>query len=245
MVSDVIFAVASTLLYLTVASSQEYADDYWGNGRSGRQNQDSGFFITSSGRRGSESRFSVNGGRRSPSKERLTIDGDRGGSFPDYFRVEVEIQELDNPSGVLSTGQHCDTMNDCDVRVQAYLDVSNPRTPWPGTYSPSRWAIIYEGTNNNSPQFNRVITRDICGGSLSTVNARVQALDADDLSGHDEIGQFECLFDVNPRDITAPNMARWSSSKQCSNVRQQGQARLLARIRVYEIPSSSCRASRS
>ncbi|OQV20833.1 hypothetical protein BV898_05177 [Hypsibius exemplaris] len=196
------------------------------------QNRD--FSITSSGRRTPSSSWQ---------NSRLTTRSNAKRSlYPDYFRVEVEIVRLENPQGLLVTGKHCDFFNDCDPRVIAYLDISKPRSPWPGNHPASRWPIVFEGTNANSPKIGKIINQDICGGSLSAVNARVRVTEADDLSGHDDIGDFECLFDVDPRDIQQPDLARWGSEKSCEAVNIRGTSKLFARMRTFEIPSTSCRA---
>lgn len=44
-------------------------------------------------------------------------------SFPDYFRVEVEIQRLEDPGSKRSDGKSCDSLSKCDPEVSAAIDM--------------------------------------------------------------------------------------------------------------------------
>lgn len=83
------------------------------NRRGSRPNREpddgSSFQVTGSGDRGSGS----SGGRLTGS----------GGRLPDYVRVEVEVQRLDNPRGLLSNGKSCDITKKCDTRISAFMDL--------------------------------------------------------------------------------------------------------------------------
>ena len=47
---------------------------------------------------------------------------DQGATTPDFVRVEIEIQRLENPGGILANGKKCDFFKSCDPRVTAYID---------------------------------------------------------------------------------------------------------------------------
>ncbi|OQV25416.1 hypothetical protein BV898_01092 [Hypsibius exemplaris] len=186
----------------------------------------------------------------SSSSSRLTGSGSRPsssrGQFPDFVRIEVEIQRLDNPTGIIANGKKCDTFKSCDPRLTAYLDIGKPLSPWPGSVPEKKWPIIFEVSNQNSPTIGKSLNVDVCGGSVNKINARVHAVEMDSLTGNDEMNNFECLFDVDPRDIALDaGSARWGPSTECRSSAQPGKIRLFARQRAYEIPSTSCRASAS
>ncbi|XP_055346732.1 uncharacterized protein LOC129594164 [Paramacrobiotus metropolitanus] len=172
------------------------------------------------------------------------VDGD---NFPDYFRVEVEIQRLENEKGILSNGKNCDVFGGkCDPRVQVFVDVDQPLSPWPGSSESKeyQWPQIFEASNVNSPTIGKSVTRDVCGGSVNKVNARVSVLDVDTATSNDHINNFDCVFDVIPHDVARDaKSAQWSQSFECTPKFQSGKMRLLARQRSYEIPASNCQAS--
>ncbi|OQV25415.1 hypothetical protein BV898_01091 [Hypsibius exemplaris] len=194
------------------------------------------------------------GGDRDDSRDRDNNDDRRGSGsngardrtrFPDFARVEVEIQRLENSAGILSNGKSCDFTGACDPVVNAFLDADSPLSPWPGnSLALSKWPLIFQVDNVNSPSIGKSVNRDICGGALNKVNLRVHVSDSDSASSNDEIGNFECVFDLDPRDITADALsAQWGPSTECKSSTQPGKIRLFARERAYQIASSSCRAS--
>nr|7DBT_A Chain A, AMNP/g12777 [Ramazzottius varieornatus]7DBT_B Chain B, AMNP/g12777 [Ramazzottius varieornatus]7DBU_A Chain A, AMNP/g12777 [Ramazzottius varieornatus]7DBU_B Chain B, AMNP/g12777 [Ramazzottius varieornatus] len=172
--------------------------------------------------------------------------GSHMGRFADFFRIETEIQRLDNPAGILANGKKCDFTGACDPVVTAFLDLESPLSPWPGSVAASKWKTIFEATDQNSPTIGRSVIRDMCGGSASNVNLRVLVNDADSLSSQDEIGKFSCLFQLDARDVAMDSLsAQWGPSTECTAEAQQGKIRLFARRRAFEIPSTSCRAPSS
>ncbi|XP_055346797.1 uncharacterized protein LOC129594210 [Paramacrobiotus metropolitanus] len=242
------------LLYLSLVRTQRFGDDQssfrltgtnFNRGNRGPSRDDAGddssFRITdyNSGNRGGSGSRGSSGGRRD-------TFGSRGQQFPDYVRIEVDVQRLDNPQGKLATGKSCDVFNACDTRLSAFLDLVNPLSPFPGSVPVSKWATIFNGNNVNSPTVGKVITQDLCGGSTSNANLRVRAVDVDSLSGNDEIAHFDCIFPVSLDLIdTDALVARWTSPKECQSGPSKSGARLFTRMRAYQIPSTSCRVDKT
>ncbi|XP_055327760.1 uncharacterized protein LOC129580985 [Paramacrobiotus metropolitanus] len=232
-------------IFTATVFSQEVPSYYFGN-RGTASDSQSRYVYTSSDRRRPQPDDYYSPGRNSRNNDQFNSDSSDGSQFPDYFRIEVEVQNLDNPSGLLANGQNCDTLNACDPRVSVYMDISQPRSPWPGPVPISKWKTIFDGTNRNSANIGKVVIRDVCGGGLGGINLRAKIVDADDTSGDDIIGQFECAYDNLTPDDVAPTLmsASWSRSTQCFSVskNQPSSIRLTTRMRMYTIPRSSCRA---
>ncbi|OQV23708.1 hypothetical protein BV898_02444 [Hypsibius exemplaris] len=83
---------------------------------------------------------------------------------------------------------------------------------------------------------------DICGGALSKVNLRVHVVDVDSITTNDNLSNFNCLFDIPPRDIaTNAQSAEWGPSNTWTPTPTNDKIRLFTRMRVYQIPASDCR----
>jgi len=206
---------------------------------------DSRFTITSINRGNGDSRFSGNGNDRT--SDRFT--GDRAPTnraAPDFYRIEVDIVRFDNAKGILANGKACDMTKTCDPIITAFLDVQNPMSPFPATSATKSWTPILTKSKSNSFSIGKSLNRDVCGGAVNRVNARVLVMDHDTFTSSDEIGRFDCKFDIRPRDISFDGQsAQWGPSTECVPEKQQGQIRLFARVRAFEIPASQCRAVRT
>jgi len=204
---------------------------------------DSSFAITNVNRRANPRGSGSSSSRLTSGRGR---GGSSGGAFPDYVRIEVEIIRLENPGGILGSGKRCDFTRKCDPKLTAYIDTSRPLAPWPGSVPVKKWPIIFRATDNDSPQINKVLNTDICGGSVNKINVRVQAVDEDSISSNDDMNDFECTFDINPRDIALDaSSVDFGPETQCKSSKLGDKIKLFARERAYQIPAGFCRAQTS
>jgi len=93
----------------------------------------------------------------------------------------------------------------------------------------------------------KAISVDICGGSVTKINARVKVEDADSLSSRDLINNFNCFFDINPNDIVlmggSQRDIRWGARTECTGEKAiaKDKIRLFAKQRAYEISRNDCK----
>lgn len=61
--------------------------------------------------------------RRGSDRQRDSADSSSTFDVPQFVRVEIEIQRLENPGGVLATGKACKFFSGaCDPSISAFLD---------------------------------------------------------------------------------------------------------------------------
>jgi len=94
--------------------------------------------------------------------EKISVPGGRDSSLPNYFRVETELVRISNQAGLQSSGSVCDKTDACDTQVYAYLDTEKPTASFPGSLAVKAIPNVFKSTDNNNPNINVVLTRDIC-----------------------------------------------------------------------------------
>jgi len=155
----------------------------------------------------------------------------------DYVRIEAKILRLDNPRGL-----PCDITDLCDPKVIAFIDTEKPNHDFGGDSVPYRnWFTLYDGTNINSPEINKVITRDICGQPIRKVNVRVRAIDKD-MFNDDKIDNFACFITTDNPPAREETSASWSPEFPCYG-EDKSAIRVWIQYRWYLIPDSECRIS--
>lgn len=162
--------------------------------------------------------------------------------FPDFFRIEVEIQKLENVGSLRSDGKECDWKSKCDPVVSAAIDIEKPVSAFPGATPPvNTWPTIFTATDNDSPTIGASVNRDVCGGAVNKVNARVNILDADTPGLSDTINQFDCVYRLEASDIAEDALsAKWSAPFECTAYFQASKMKLYARQRAYQISEAIC-----
>ncbi|GAV06366.1 hypothetical protein RvY_16375 [Ramazzottius varieornatus] len=166
-----------------------------------------------------------------------------------FYRIEVELGELENSQGYQANGQFCDEVTQCDPVIYAYIDVEKPLSPWPAK-NPTDMNMLTWMRNSNSYGINSTTVKDICGGGLGNINARIEVQDEDFLGKYDLIEQFECKFyptiadrlggQENDIDRTAARFKEWTPFSECTAKHQPEKLRLFYRWRVYAIDISEC-----
>ncbi|GAV02021.1 hypothetical protein RvY_12635 [Ramazzottius varieornatus] len=186
--------------------------------------------------------------RRGSDRQRDSADSSSTLDLPQFVRVEIEIQRLENPGAVLATGKACKFFSGaCDPSISAFLDSNSPLSPFPGAALPvEQWPKIFSQSNTNSPTIGKSVNKDICGGALDKVNLRVHAVDSNTLLSDSLLANFDCPFSINARDIAKDaNTATWGESTECRNTNPNSKIRLFARQRAYQIPPNVCRSDSS
>lgn len=157
-----------------------------------------------------------------------------------FYRVETELIQLQNPMGVSHDGSPCDRMGVCDPKIKVYLDTDRPLAAFPGNRFTSQYDRVFAATDNNSPMINKQISRDICGGTFSKGNLRVQVTDDDTFLRltDDHISDFECLFSPTPAEDEAT--AQWTRGQSCVGSHNANKVKLFYNFRVFKIPQAEC-----
>lgn len=175
------------------------------------------------------------------------IQDQKDTSFPllsGYFRIESAILKLDNPGAISHTNTPCDITDKCDPTVTAIIDTEKPNHDFGGDSAPYRnWEKLYDGREINSPEINKVLTRDNCGKAIRKVNVRVRAMDKDTVND-DKIDNFSCFITGSgPIGMPAPNKeeAKWSPDLTCDGLDQKA-IKVHFRYRWYNIPQADCKA---
>lgn len=156
-------------------------------------------------------------------------------------RVEYKLTKLQNPGGIIYNGKKCDMGSKCDPRVSGYVDTEKALNAWPGPKPMSQFTKIYEDDDVDSPDIQKIVSRDICvGSSYTKSNLRVDAVDKD-LTGTDQMEQFECLSVGGTRDVKASERsAAWSDERPCSGKYNPDKVKLIYQFRAYNIPEREC-----
>ncbi|OQV22825.1 hypothetical protein BV898_03259 [Hypsibius exemplaris] len=167
-------------------------------------------------------------------------------SVSGFYRIEVQLGHLENTLGYQANGQFCDEMTACDPVIYTSIDVEKPLAPWP-TKTPTDQIMLTWRRNTNSYEINQTIYKDICGGGLSNVNARIEVMDEDFLGKYDLIEQFECKFFPPIADTTATgdslqelSYREFTPLSECQAKHQPTKLRLFFRWRVYPIDMAEC-----
>ncbi|GAU87505.1 hypothetical protein RvY_00337 [Ramazzottius varieornatus] len=169
-------------------------------------------------------------------------DAQRYPLIRDFIRIEANILRLDNPRGISHTGLPCDITDSCDPRVIAFIDTEKPNHDFGGDSVPYRnWFTLYDGNNINSPEINKLITRDICGVPIRKVNVRVRAIDKD-MFNDDKIDNFACFITTDNTPAADEKSAQWSAEMPCYG-EDKSAIRVWIQWRWYLIPEQQCRAS--
>ncbi|GAV02168.1 hypothetical protein RvY_12765 [Ramazzottius varieornatus] len=157
------------------------------------------------------------------------------------IRVEYKLTKLDNPGGIIYNGKKCDMTGKCDPRLSGYVDTEKALNTWPGPKPLSQFTKIHEDDDVDSPSIQKIVSRDICVGSTYTkANLRVDAVDKD-LTGTDQMDQFECMSVGSFRDVKqSEQSATWSTERPCANKFQPDKVKLMYQFRAYKIPEREC-----
>ncbi|XP_055346602.1 uncharacterized protein LOC129594070 [Paramacrobiotus metropolitanus] len=176
--------------------------------------------------------------------------GSRGSSFPENYRVEVDLVRMENKGGILANGKSCDVLSTCDPKLYGDIDLTGTGA-WPKDPAYQKWTVIFKATNNDSPNIAKTLQKDVCqnrGQSSSSIQGvmRVRAVDEDSITQEDDMGKFDCVFTLRPSDVK-PSAAgvQWSDVLECTGSTQVGKIKLFARTRAYEISTSACNAMRN
>jgi len=173
-------------------------------------------------------------------------------SVSGFYRIEVELGMLENTMGYQANGQYCDEITACDPVVYTSIDVEKPLSNWPSK-TPAEQIMLTWRRNTNSYAINQTVYKDICGGGLSNVNARIEIMDEDFLGKYDLIEQFECKFfppiadtvsGVAQDDVTS-YYKEWAPYTECKANHQPNKIRLTFRWRVYPIEMAECGMERT
>jgi hypothetical protein len=175
--------------------------------------------------------------------ENIVVPGGSG-NLPNYFRVETEIVRLSNQKGIQSSGSSCDKTDECDTRVYAYLDSEKPTSSFPGALAVTAIPKIFESTDNNNPNINVLLTKDICNPKDIThlkVVARVHVTDHNKVLSDSLIDDFDCP--VGGAVANNQQSANWIDSR-CVAKHNPKKVQLFARNRIYRIPANECSNAR-
>jgi len=168
-------------------------------------------------------------------------------SVSGFYRIEIELGHFENALGYQANGQYCDEVTACDPIIYTYIDVEKPLAPWPAKTSPEQTMLTWR-RNTNTYEINQTISKDICGGGLSNVNARIEVMDEDFLGKYDLIEQFECKFfppiaesvsGISQQEL-ASFYKEWADMKECQAKHQPTKIRLFFRWRVYPLEMAEC-----
>ena len=76
---------------------------------------------------------------------------------------------------------------------------------------------------------------------LQQVNLRAHAVDVGTISSEKLIGDFQCLFTVDYRLVSAAQSSSdWSGTQDCQNLQPNNDIRLQYRFRIYDITPQQC-----
>jgi len=156
----------------------------------------------------------------------------------DSMRVEFQLTKLENPESIIYNGKKCDVGSKCDPRLSGYVDTEKPLNAWPGSKPLKQFTKIFESDNVDSTPVNKIVSRDVCAGSAyNKANLRVDLQDKD-VTGSDQIEQFECLSgqDVRIRE----GASTWSAEKPCSAKYNPNKVKLLYKWRAFKVPDREC-----
>ncbi|GAU88073.1 hypothetical protein RvY_00836 [Ramazzottius varieornatus] len=166
----------------------------------------------------------------------------KSSNLPNFFRVEAEIRELKNPSGVQSNGSPCDIGGKCDPIVYAYVDLIKPTSPFPGTLAVESMPKVFAVDGTNNPSISTVVSADLCGQTLIKATLRVQIMDHNALLTDSLISNFDCYIGGDVPDSV--QQAEWSPVETCVSKFQSDKLTLTFRSRMYRISQQDCRDSR-
>ncbi|XP_055334652.1 uncharacterized protein LOC129585811 [Paramacrobiotus metropolitanus] len=167
-----------------------------------------------------------------------------GASLPPFFRVEMEIVRLSNQAGIQASGSSCDKLDACDTWVYSYIDTEKPTASFPGSLAVSAIPKVFESVDNNSPNINALITRDICNPKdVANIRAvgRVHVMDHNKVLSDSLINDFDCS--VGGAVANNQQSAAWTDS-QCIAKHVPKKMQLFARTRIYRIPPGDCTNAR-
>jgi len=165
-------------------------------------------------------------------------------NLPNYFRVETEIVRLSNQAGIQSNGGSCDKTDACDTWVYAYLDTEKPTATFPGSLAVKAIPKVFESTDNNNPNINALLTRDICNPrDVQNIRAvaRVHIMDHNKVLSDSLIDDFDCP--VGGAVANNKQSANWIDSK-CVAKHQPKKLQLFARTQIYRISPNDCTNAR-
>ncbi|XP_055334654.1 uncharacterized protein LOC129585812 [Paramacrobiotus metropolitanus] len=178
----------------------------------------------------------------SSNKEQIVVPSG-GERLPNYYRIEALVVRLENQAGIKSNGGSCDTFGKCDPIVYAYIDTDKPTNTFPGSLDVKAIPKIFETTNNNSPDINYKLTKDICNKDPNTQKAmlRVHVTDHNTILSNSLISDFDC-----PLGGTLANEERSATWQDaiCTGKYQEKKIRLSARVKMYRVPQNDCTNAR-
>lgn len=182
----------------------------------------------------------VHGGRAKDPLDAKDFELQKG-----YIRVEASAIRLENPTGINYKIDYCSNFGKpCNTKCSMFIDTMYPNSH-PGTDSVAfdRYAPIFNG-KVNSPDINKNITRDVCGGSIRKVNIRVHCIDQG-AESNTLINDFSCYTKSSTKVAATLQNAKWSQEYLCDNVypiiSQKGDTRMYYRYRMYRIDAGNCR----
>jgi len=164
-------------------------------------------------------------------------------SVTGFYRIEVELGHMENVMGTQANGQYCDEITACDPIIYTYVDVEKPLAAWPAKAASEQIMLTWR-RNTNSYEINQTIYKDICGGGLSNVNARVEIMDEDFFGKYDLIERFDCKFYPPAAEVAngisqlgaSSYYREWAPMSECQavHIKPKGaQVRLMFRWRVF------------
>lgn len=158
-----------------------------------------------------------------------------------FFRLEAHILRLENPSGISHTGLPCDITDACDPKITGIIDTEKPNHDFGGDSAPYRnWEVLFDGNQINSPEINKIMTRDSCGKGIRKINVRVRAMDKDAIND-DKIDNFSCYVSgATGMPAANINEAKWSQEHACVG-QDKSSIKVFFKYRWYNIPEAECK----
>ncbi|XP_055331597.1 uncharacterized protein LOC129583695 [Paramacrobiotus metropolitanus] len=159
-----------------------------------------------------------------------------------YFRIEVHIKRLENNRGISHTGLPCDITDTCDTQFTGIIDTEKPNHDFGGDSAPYRnWEALFQGSNVNSPDINKVLVKDNCGKGIRKAHVRLRAIDKDTVND-DKIDNFSYYITGNgPNGMPAETKqsARWSEELWAKGL-DKPEIKVSLRYRWYKVSQADC-----